>query len=177
MFISLVLAVVMSSVVKLFDTQQKLYKTLGFDIYQSQSCHSKCSISIKSLFFLISSMQLFISTTAFFLFEARTVDEYGMSFYISITIFSVSINITTIAWKMDEIFVLLRNYGEFIDKSQFLFEKYVFNFWIIQFFFRKFVKKLFLSLFHWKIFQNRIENLCVIGVDLHGIERENRIDV
>lgn len=117
LFISLVLTVVMSTVVKLFDTQQKLYKTLGFDIYQSQSCHSKCLISIKSLFFLISSLQLFISTTAFFLFEARTVDEYGMSFYISITIFSVSINITTIAWKMDEIFVLLRNYEEFIDKS------------------------------------------------------------
>lgn len=115
--ISLILTVAMSCVVKLFITQRKLYKTLGFDIYQSQLCQSKCLSSAKSLFFLISSLQLFISTTAFFLYEAQTADEYGMSFYISITILAVAINATSVAWQIDKIFILMRNYEEFIDKS------------------------------------------------------------
>lgn len=107
----------MPHVVKLFNTYQKFYETLGFDIFES--CCTKCLISAKSVFHLIASMQLFISTTAFFLFEAQTADEHGISFYISITILVTTVNISTVAWKMDEILMLIRNYEEFIDKSQF----------------------------------------------------------
>lgn len=117
LFISFILTVVMSSVVKLFITQRKLYKTLGIDIYQSQIWRSMRSINGRSLLFLISALQFYISTTAFLVFEAQTADEYGMTFYISITIVSVAINAITIAWQMDKIFILMRNYEEFIDKS------------------------------------------------------------
>lgn len=117
LYISLMLAVAMSCVVKLFNTQQKFYKTLGFDIFLSQSCHSKCLASAKILFFLISSTQLFISTTAYFLFQAQTADEYEISFYISITIFITVINISTIAWKIRKFLTIIERYEDFIDKS------------------------------------------------------------
>lgn len=118
--LSSILTVAMStSVVKLFNTQRKLYKTLGLYIHRSQLWHSTGLATAKSLFFLISAVQFFITTTAFFLFEAQTINEYGMSFYISITILAVAINTTTIAWQIDQISRLMRNYEEFIDKSQF----------------------------------------------------------
>lgn len=133
------LAVAMSCVVKLFNTQQKFYKTLGFDIFLSQSCHSKCLASAKILFFLISSTQLFISTTAYFLFQAQTADEYEISFYISITIFITMINISTIAWKIRKFLTIIERYEDFIDKSQFsicLLNSTIFIFFILFFVFR-----------------------------------------
>lgn len=133
------LVVAMSCVVKLFNTQQKFYKTLGFDIFLSQSCHSKCLASAKILFFLISSTQLFISTTAYFLFQAQTADEYEISFYISITIFITVINISTIAWKIRKFLTIIERYEDFIDKSQFsicLLNSTIFIFFILFFVFR-----------------------------------------
>lgn len=105
------LTVAMPGAMELFNTQRKFYETLGFAI------HPNCRISAKYLIFLISSIQLFISTTAFFLFEARTAVEYGMSFYISITIVVSMVNISTIGWKMEEVLALIRNYEEFIENS------------------------------------------------------------
>lgn len=133
------LVVAMSCVVKLFNTQQNFYKTLGFDIFLSQSCHSKCLASAKILFFLISSTQLFISTTAYFLFQAQTADEYEISFYISITIFITVINISTIAWKIRKFLTIIERYEDFIDKSQFsicLLNSTIFIFFILFFVFR-----------------------------------------
>lgn len=114
---SWILAVAMSSVVKLFNTLQRFYKTLGFDIYSTRSCHSKCLASAKIQFFLFSSAQLLISTMAFFLFQARIAIEYGISFYISITILVTIFNTTTIACNIAKFVALIRNYEEFIDKS------------------------------------------------------------
>lgn len=119
--VSLVLPVVMSSVVKLFISQRKLYKKLGLDASAAQSSSSKCLVSGKSLFLLVASTQLFISTTAFFLFKAETVDEYGMSFYISITVLIITIYTSDIAWKMDQISTLMNACEDFIDKSLFFF--------------------------------------------------------
>lgn len=76
-------------------------------------------ISAKSLFFRISTMLLFISTAAYFLFEAQTADECGLSFYVSITVMTVTVYTSKIAWKLNKIFKLIRNYEEFIDKSEF----------------------------------------------------------
>lgn len=118
--ISSILIVVMSScVIKLFNNQQELYKTLGFIIYQSKSWHSKSLSSVKSLFFLISTMSLFISTTAFFLCEAQTADEYGISFCISLTVLVTMVNVSIVAWNIDKILMLIRNYETFIDESWF----------------------------------------------------------
>lgn len=73
--------------------------------------------SAKSLFFLISTMLLFITTAAYFLFEAKTVDECGMSFYVSISVSIFTVYTSKIAWNMDKISMLIQNYEEFIDKS------------------------------------------------------------
>lgn len=117
LFTSLVLTVVMSSVVKLFITQLKFYKTLGFNISQSELWHSTGSISAKSLFFLIVALQYYITTAVFFLFEAQTADECEMSFYVSITVLVAIVYTSKIAMNINKISELIRNYEEFVDKS------------------------------------------------------------
>lgn len=113
----------MTGRIDLFHNVQIFFKTMGFNNNPSQSYHQKNFPSAKSWFLLIASVQLFLSSLAFFLFEARTTDEYGISFFMSITILSVTINILTVAWKIDKILKLIAKNEEFLEKSPFsLFE-------------------------------------------------------
>lgn len=110
------LAVVMAVVIKLFHTLQSFYKSLGLQIRLSQSCRSQYLLSAINLFLSISTVQLFLSTSAFFLFEAQTADEYGISFYISITVLSVIVDIGSVAWNINKILTLIGNYEKFLKK-------------------------------------------------------------
>lgn len=107
----------MAGEIKLFLTIQKFYKTMGLNIHSTQLCQSKCLPSAKRLLLLISSAQLLVSSAAFLLFEAKTTIEYAISFYISITILSVMVDITTVLWKIKKIVELIGKYEEFLAKS------------------------------------------------------------
>lgn len=112
------LTVAMAGVIRLFPTIKKIYKTMGLPIRTSQSCWSEYFIvNAKILFFSISTVQLFLTSSAYVLFEAKTADEHGISFFIVITIFAVAACIVTTAWKIDKILTLIGKYEEFIEKS------------------------------------------------------------
>lgn len=123
MKISISLTVIMAGSIKLFQSVQKFNKTMGLDILhqrQFSKNHLQFNLSaklIKSLFFILSTMQLFISSTAFFLIKAQTSADYGISFYVSLTTFCVLINFVTVAWRMDNILTLINRYEKFIGKS------------------------------------------------------------
>lgn len=111
--------------IKLFQTLRKLYKTKGLDIRHQLHTPKNLFQFITAaqltrfLFFIIPITQLFISSTAFFLVKAQTPDEYGTSFYVSLTTLCVIINFLIIAWRMVEILDLIIGYEKFIEKSQF----------------------------------------------------------
>ena len=115
--VSLILDVVMSSVIKLFHTLKIFYKKIGLSVLPSQLHQPTCSLNLLNICLLISPIPLYISSTAFYLFEAETADENGTSFYISVTIFAIAINISIIASKMTKILALIEKYEEFITKS------------------------------------------------------------
>lgn len=111
--ISVSLAVIMAGPIKLFETVQKINKAMGIS-HEAQTSPAKLT---KNLFVIASTTQLFISSTAFFLFEAQTADDYGISFYVSLTTLCVVINFVTVVWKKDRILTLIECYEIFIGKS------------------------------------------------------------
>lgn len=106
----------MTNKIRLFQNLLKFYETIGLDINPTQSLRSKFLPTAESLFHLIPCAQLFISSAAFFLFKAKSVEEYGISFYVSITTLVLSICILNIACKVDKIPMLIGNYEELIEK-------------------------------------------------------------
>lgn len=65
----------------------------------------------------------FITSVAFFLFDATTIDEYGISFYALISILNATINILTMARKMPNILTIIGKIGkyeELIDGKELL---------------------------------------------------------
>lgn len=94
----------MPSTIKLFRTLKKFYKkTVSFNVI--------------NVFLFYSYVIIYIATTAFFFLEAQTADENGTSFYASITLLAIAINISISAWKMSKILALIEKYEEFIAKS------------------------------------------------------------
>lgn len=76
-------------------------------------------MNLKKLFFLSSLIILFISHVAYFIFEAKFVEENGFkSFYesfsglIALIIFSLNV------WQMPVILQLIKMYDAFIEKSE-----------------------------------------------------------
>lgn len=107
----------MSTPVKLFQFLQKSYEAIGF--YPSPAGQNCCLLNSKNLFIFLSIFQLFLSSLAFFYFEAASTFEYGASFYASITeLFSVTILLINLS-KMANILTLIHNLEEFIASSKF----------------------------------------------------------
>lgn len=105
----------MAKSVELFKFLQKSYQTIGF--YPSQTGQIGCSFNLKNLFILLSILQLFLSSLAFFLFEAHSLFDYGTSFYTSITNLFSLIILAIILWKMTDILMLIEKFEEYIEKS------------------------------------------------------------
>lgn len=101
-----------TNVVQLFQIVQNFYKTIGLNLPTQLS-----SLNGKQFLFIIIPAPFIISSVAFFLFEAQTADEYGTSFYMSISVLGSAINISNIAWEIDKILTLIGKYEKFIDKS------------------------------------------------------------
>lgn len=105
---------IMDSQFKLFSLNRKLYKSMGLLASPSSpSCRSK----ILNIFLFISTVLLFITTSAYFLFEANTADDRGVTFFISMANLFTMINIVSTALQIDKILLLINNYEQFITKS------------------------------------------------------------
>lgn len=100
--------------IKLFQSIQKFYHTIGFK--HSSKSHSSCNC--RNLFALFAITQLFITSTAFFLLEANSLQEYSTSFYGSITELDCLVYFATNFFKLRNILKLIENYDKFIEKSK-----------------------------------------------------------
>lgn len=65
------------------------------------------------------TIQLSVSSAAFFLFQAQAADDYGISFYMFISALACVIHTLNIERNMDKISTLFGNFEEFIDTRQF----------------------------------------------------------
>lgn len=63
-------------------------------------------------------MQMFISSTAFLILKASTVQEYATSFYASIAVLFMLVTFFTLITKMDDISKLTESFEVIIEKSK-----------------------------------------------------------
>lgn len=73
--------VAMSDSIRFFKFIRELFETMGLHPYQSNQNHSYNWRNSLILLFLVL---MFIASTAFLLFEANSIDEFGKSFYIDV---------------------------------------------------------------------------------------------
>lgn len=101
--------------IKLFQSVRKSYQAIGLNLMQSNSTPTKFNQRI--LFIAFSILQLFMSSTAFFIFKAKTVQERATSFYASTSELLISIVFFTLITKMSDISRLIVLSEKFIEKS------------------------------------------------------------
>lgn len=100
---------------KLFRSVQKYYQTIGIDLAQSDQ---KCLFNAKNVLPLLCQMQMFISAFGAFLFEVKSVSDYGMAFYASITGFAMANFFSILIRSRSTIYKLIVRFEKFIEKSK-----------------------------------------------------------
>lgn len=113
--LSTILAIVMAGSIKLFQFNKKLYEMLG--VYPHQN-NEKILFNSRNLFILFCCAQFCISMAAFFIFKAKTMQEYNISIYMSLTQFYIMINFLLLMWQISNILNLITDFEEFIEKSE-----------------------------------------------------------
>lgn len=105
----------MAYTVKLFQFTKIYVKRLG--IYPTEP-NQNFGFTTTSVFILLAMFVTYMSTVAFFLLEAGTIDEYIKTFYASSSIFGFMICFVILTWKMALMLELIENYEGFIRKSE-----------------------------------------------------------
>lgn len=105
----------MARSIKLFQSLRQFCETL--DISYSPQFNQHRSFNWKILCILIFIIIHTVTSIAFFLFEAKSIQEYGDSFYAILSEFLCLASSPTIISKMPDIFMLIENFEKFIEKS------------------------------------------------------------
>lgn len=100
---------------KLFQSVQEYYGMLG--LYPSQS-NSNSSFNSKIVFILFNCIHGCISTAAFCVFAANTLQEFGESYFASATeMFTIGCFLSSI-WQWPTTLKTIENLEDFIQKSK-----------------------------------------------------------
>lgn len=112
---SLISFVNMDRPLKLFRFSQKLYQRIGIYPPQSNQNHS---FNSKNVFFICVMAHIVSFVGAFFLFKAKRLDEYALSFYFAVSAVSTIFYYITNIYQIDNILKLIEKFEEFIGKSE-----------------------------------------------------------
>lgn len=104
----------MATSTHLFQSIQKYYQLLG--IYPTL-LNNKCSPNARNLMVLFCYVQYGISALAFFVMEAESVLEYGISFYTYISMLYCVYYFLILYKQMPKILQLIEQFEQFMDKS------------------------------------------------------------
>lgn len=112
---SLKLSLTMASPIKLFQSLKQFYKTL--DVYSPQQSNPYNTFNLKILCISILIINHFVSSIAYFLCLAESIQEFGDSLFAALSELLCLAYFTVIISKMHNIFELIDKYEEFIGKS------------------------------------------------------------
>lgn len=99
----------------LFQSLKKLYQTIG--VYSPLS-NQIYSINSNFLFFSLSIASNFCSMFAYFLFKAKSVEDYGNSFYGSTAALSSLADVVINFRQIPTALQMFKNCEQFIEKSK-----------------------------------------------------------
>lgn len=97
------------------DTFRRIYTPFGMLGIHSAQGHS---IGAKSVMVLLLLGQYILSTAAYFLFEAKTIEEYSESFYILTTAALILFIVSVMIFKKVNIFQFIDDLREIIQKRK-----------------------------------------------------------
>lgn len=103
---------------ELFKWVRKGYRTIGMYPPESNG-GQRCPFNLTNSFVLISVMQLFISSSAFFLFEAEAIGDLADSFYMSISHLLGVWHALIIIWTLPQMLNFFGKLERFIDARKF----------------------------------------------------------
>lgn len=107
----------MAANVKLFQTVLELYETMKIH-EQQQSNRIPSWFNFKNLFFFLSMIVMIITSAAYFLFRANTVQEYSDTFYVALTVATCLCCIFIGISEISNISKLISIFETFIEKSK-----------------------------------------------------------
>lgn len=88
-------------------------------IYLPPQSNRVCSmLNFNSVTLLVSLIQMILTSTAFILYEAESVFEYGYPTYVSITLASCVVLFFIELWKIDDILQFINALDDFVKKSK-----------------------------------------------------------
>lgn len=102
--LNLQLAVAMSGSIHLFQSVQKSYKTLG--IYPCQT-NKTVAFNSRNLFVLFCLAQASVLLGGFCLFEAKTMQEFGSSFFMFLTQFYMIFSFSALICRKENIYICI----------------------------------------------------------------------
>lgn len=114
--ISLVSTVEMAESIKLFQFLQKFHQIIG--IYPHQSNQKQRSTNWTKIVFLISFTEFLFTTIAFLLFEAKSMFDYGLVFYLLVSLINDSATYLILIWQSKNTLKFIENCVGFIEKSE-----------------------------------------------------------
>lgn len=98
----------------LFRLIRSFFQAMGIHLSEP---NQKFSFNAKNVLISSSIALFFISSTAFFLFEANSIDEYGLSFYGSATELAVFVTFQINIFYMAKILRIFEKFEKLIEKS------------------------------------------------------------
>lgn len=103
--------------IKLFRLVRNICRLIG--IHPSSQRNSKCRrFNYRNLSALFSMTAISLSTTAFFIFKADTIQNLGITFFVSVSGFIAVIGYLSFIYKMNNVFSLFKEFDKFIAKSK-----------------------------------------------------------
>lgn len=115
--LSLTLKMAGNDEIKLFQFIQKTYKNI--DIHQSEPNGNRSPLNLKNVFILFCHAQFFISSTTYILFNAKSMIEYGMAFFICTSIVASGTVYLVLTWQIKITLNYIENCERFIEKSEY----------------------------------------------------------
>lgn len=109
------IAAAMAQKLQFFKLIRELYQKIGMHPCRS---NESGSYNVRNSFIFIHLAQTFIESVAFLLFEANSIEEYGQSFYASVTLLLLLCLWPSFIHNMDNLFNLMDQMDEFGQKSE-----------------------------------------------------------
>lgn len=107
----------MASNVKLFQTVLELYETM--EIHEQKSNRVADWLNFQNIFFLVSMVIMIVTSAAYFLFRANTVQEYSDTFYVALTVAICLSGNFIVILQIANISKFISTFETFIMKSKF----------------------------------------------------------
>lgn len=116
-FISLVLDLTMAASVELFKFLQNYYKTIGIYPPASQSSQN-CRLNSKNVFCIFCMANFATFAGIFFLFKAKQLDEFCISFFCSGSTTIGVFYLISLLYQIENILKLIETFEGLIEKSE-----------------------------------------------------------